>query len=179
MSHRTKSESQSVPRLPAPRLATPTRLGRRWVLPSGLHRGAARRAGRDRDWVPFPCQGLVRCARHHPTHPDRDRQLSLLPAKAYACGLLIVSCHQAAGRTRPDATAMVECNQPAALGPRAALRPSWRIEKRRSDAISRWVIHYNYRRPHGAAGDKAPPSRVPTGSTKVLSGLNKRSTLVG
>ena len=39
------------------KVATPTCTSAVEGLPSGLHRGAARRAGRGRDRVPLPCPG--------------------------------------------------------------------------------------------------------------------------
>jgi len=40
-------------------------------------------------------------------------------------------------------------------------------EDERSAAISRWNIHYNYHRPHSAAGGRPPASRLKTGVTNV------------
>jgi transposase InsO family protein len=45
----------------------------------------------------------------------------------------------------------------------------WLSEEHRSEAITRWVIHYNYHRPHSAAADKPPASRVQTGVTNLMS----------
>lgn len=40
-------------------------------------------------------------------------------------------------------------------------------EDERSAAISVWNIHYNYHRPHSAAGDRPPASRLTTGVTNL------------
>jgi transposase InsO family protein len=40
-------------------------------------------------------------------------------------------------------------------------------EDERSAAIAVWNIHYNYHRPHSAAGGKPPATRLPTGVTNV------------
>jgi transposase len=40
-------------------------------------------------------------------------------------------------------------------------------EDDRSAAIAVWNIHYNYHRPHSAAGGKPPATRLPTGVTNV------------
>lgn len=41
-------------------------------------------------------------------------------------------------------------------------------EQARRDRIQTWLTHYNYHRPHTAAGDQPPASRLPTGVTKVM-----------
>jgi transposase len=45
----------------------------------------------------------------------------------------------------------------------------WTCEAERAHAISIWNIHYNYHRPHTAAGDQPPASRLNTGVTNVTS----------
>jgi transposase InsO family protein len=45
----------------------------------------------------------------------------------------------------------------------------WTSNDERSAALSRWNIHYNYHRPHSAAGDQPPASRLRTGVTNVMS----------
>ena len=37
----------------------------------------------------------------------------------------------------------------------------WLSEAHRRDAIATWSLHYNDHRPHSAAGDKPPASRLP------------------
>lgn len=46
---------------------------------------------------------------------------------------------------------------------------SWQCEQQRSDALRVWNIHYNYHRPHGAAGNQPPAVRLPLTVTNVLS----------
>lgn len=41
-------------------------------------------------------------------------------------------------------------------------------EDQRADAIAVWNVHYNYHRPHSAAGGQPPASRLPTGVTNVM-----------
>ncbi len=41
-------------------------------------------------------------------------------------------------------------------------------EDQRADAIAVWNMHYNYHRPHSAAGGQPPASRLPTGVTNVM-----------
>jgi transposase InsO family protein len=43
----------------------------------------------------------------------------------------------------------------------------YRSEAERSTAIAVWNIHYNYHRPHSAAGGRPPASRLKTGVTNV------------
>jgi transposase InsO family protein len=48
------------------------------------------------------------------------------------------------------------------------VRP-WISEEQRSAGIATWLIHYNYHRPHTAAGGQPPASRLKTGVTNVMS----------
>ncbi|WP_430335860.1 IS481 family transposase [Rhodococcus sp. ACT016] len=44
----------------------------------------------------------------------------------------------------------------------------WTSETQRSQALSVWNIHYNYHRPHTAAGNRPPATRLHTGVTNVM-----------
>jgi transposase InsO family protein len=46
---------------------------------------------------------------------------------------------------------------------------SWTSEDERVAAIKIWNIHYNYHRPHTAAGDPPPASRLHQGVTNLMS----------
>jgi transposase len=48
----------------------------------------------------------------------------------------------------------------------------YRTEDQRSAAIAVWNIHYNYHRPHSAAGGKPPATRLPTAVTNVRPSYN-------
>ena len=48
----------------------------------------------------------------------------------------------------------------------------WTSEEQRARAVSVWNIHYNYHRPHTAAGNQPPASRLKTGVTNVLPSNN-------
>ena len=48
----------------------------------------------------------------------------------------------------------------------------WTSEEHRRQAIATWNLHYNYHRPHSAAGDQPPASRLQTGVTNVMSNYN-------
>jgi transposase InsO family protein len=45
----------------------------------------------------------------------------------------------------------------------------WTSEQHRCEAIGTWLLHYNYHRPHTAAGDQPPASRLKTGVINVMS----------
>lgn len=45
---------------------------------------------------------------------------------------------------------------------------TWLSEEQRHDALGVWNIHYNYHRPHGAAGGQPPAWRLRLGVTNVL-----------
>ncbi len=45
----------------------------------------------------------------------------------------------------------------------------WTSEAERAAAIKIWNVHYNYHRPHTAAGDQPPASRLHAGVTNVMS----------
>lgn len=46
----------------------------------------------------------------------------------------------------------------------------WTSNDQRAAALQTWLIHYNYHRPHTAAGDQPPASRLHTGVTNVMTG---------
>lgn len=45
---------------------------------------------------------------------------------------------------------------------------TWTSESQRSEALKVWNIHFNYHRPHSAAGGQPPASRLATGVTNVV-----------
>ncbi|MFE9789506.1 IS481 family transposase [Nocardia salmonicida] len=44
----------------------------------------------------------------------------------------------------------------------------WTSEHQRTEALGIWNVHYNYHRPHSAAGNRPPASRLHTGVTNVM-----------
>ena len=45
---------------------------------------------------------------------------------------------------------------------------AWTSEQQRTDALAVWNVHYNYHRPHTAAGNRPPVARLHTGVTNIL-----------
>ncbi|MFI6026562.1 IS481 family transposase [Amycolatopsis magusensis] len=45
---------------------------------------------------------------------------------------------------------------------------TWTSEQQRTTALHVWNVHYSYHRPHTAAGDQPPASRLHTGVTNVM-----------
>jgi transposase InsO family protein len=45
---------------------------------------------------------------------------------------------------------------------------TWTSETQRAEAIRTWAVHYNYHRPHTAAGNRPPASRLHAGVTNVM-----------
>ncbi|MGY6760547.1 integrase core domain-containing protein, partial [Klenkia terrae] len=45
---------------------------------------------------------------------------------------------------------------------------TWTSEAQRARAIAVWTVHYNYHRPHTAAGNRPPASRLHAGVTNVM-----------
>lgn len=45
---------------------------------------------------------------------------------------------------------------------------TWTSEQQRSDAVAVWNVHYNYHRPHGAAGGKPPAAALDRCVTNVM-----------
>ncbi|WP_374065117.1 IS481 family transposase [Actinokineospora auranticolor] len=45
---------------------------------------------------------------------------------------------------------------------------AWTSEQHRTDALTVWNVHYNYHRPHTAAGNQPPATRLHTGVTNVM-----------
>jgi transposase InsO family protein len=45
---------------------------------------------------------------------------------------------------------------------------TWTSEQQRSEALRTWNVHYNYHRPHTAAGNQPPATRLHTRVTNVM-----------
>jgi transposase InsO family protein len=51
---------------------------------------------------------------------------------------------------------------------------TWTSEGQRSEALTVWNVHYNYHRPHTAAGDQPPVARLHSGVTNVMASYRSR-----
>lgn len=45
---------------------------------------------------------------------------------------------------------------------------TWTSETQRAEALKIWNIHFNYHRPHSAAGNMPPAAQLATGVTNVM-----------
>ncbi len=45
---------------------------------------------------------------------------------------------------------------------------TWTSEQQRAQALEVWNVHYNYHRPHTAAGNRPPASKLHAGVTNVM-----------
>ncbi|MEV0767765.1 IS481 family transposase [Nocardia salmonicida] len=48
----------------------------------------------------------------------------------------------------------------------------WTSEHQRTEVLGIWNVHYNYHRPHSAAGNRPPATQVRTGVTNVMASYN-------
>jgi transposase InsO family protein len=49
---------------------------------------------------------------------------------------------------------------------------TWTSEAQRTHLLGRWIVHYNYHRPHTVLGNQPPAARLPGGVTNVLASYN-------
>jgi len=79
--------------------------------------------------------------------------------------------HQRIKPYTPKLNGKVERYQQTLAAELLYARP-WPSEQQRTEAIGTWLIPYNYHRPHTAAADQPPASRLHTGVTNVMSNYN-------
>lgn len=49
---------------------------------------------------------------------------------------------------------------------------TWTSEAQRAHLLGRWIVHYNYHRPHTALGNQPPAARLAGGVTNVMASYN-------
>jgi len=92
-------------------------------------------------------------------------------AAAFTRSLFDVSRHQRTRPFTPRHNGKVERYQ-RILAEELLYARAWTSEHDRSPALAKWLVHYNYHRPHTAAGNQPPASQLPTGVTNVMSSYN-------
>ena len=115
---------------------------------------------RARAW--FAAHGITRITRVVTDNGSCYRSRAFTRATSHA------SRHQRTKPFTPKHNGKVERYQRILAEELLYARP-FTSEAARARAIQVWNVHYNYHRPHTAAGDRAPASRLHAGVTNVLS----------
>ncbi|WP_225234104.1 IS481 family transposase [Klenkia terrae] len=88
-------------------------------------------------------------------------------AGAFTRSLFDASRHQRTRPFTPKHNGKVERYQ-RILAEELLYARTWTSEAQRAQAIAVWTVHYNYHRPHTAAGNRPPASRLHAGVTNVM-----------
>jgi transposase InsO family protein len=88
-------------------------------------------------------------------------------AGAFTRSLFDVSRHQRTRPFTPRHNGKVERYQ-RILAEELLYAHTWTSENDRASALAKWLVHYNYHRPHTTAGNQPPASRLTTGVTNVM-----------
>ena len=88
-------------------------------------------------------------------------------AAAFTRSLFDAARHQRTRPFTPKHNGKVERYQ-RILAEELLYARTWTSEAQRAEAISVWTVHYNYHRPHTAAGNRPPASRLHAGVTNVM-----------
>ena len=92
-------------------------------------------------------------------------------AAAFTRSLFDVSRHQRTRPYTPRHNGKVERYNRILAEELLYARP-YTSETDREQALQRWLVHYNYHRPHTAAGNQPPATRLTTRVTNVMSSYN-------
>jgi transposase InsO family protein len=92
-------------------------------------------------------------------------------AAAFTRSLFDVSRHQRTRPFTPRHNGKVERYQ-RILAEELLYAHTFTSEADRSSALAKWLVHYNYHRPHTTAGNQPPATRLTTGVTNVMSSYN-------
>jgi transposase InsO family protein len=88
-------------------------------------------------------------------------------AGAFTRSLFDVDRHQRTRPFTPRHNGKVERYQ-RILAEELLYAHTWANEHDRASALAKWLVHYNYHRPHTAAGNQPPASQLTTGVTNVM-----------
>jgi transposase InsO family protein len=113
----------------------------------------------------FAAHGIVRITR---VVTDNG---SCYRAAAFTRSLFDAACHQRIRPFTPRHNGKVERYQ-RTLAEEFLYARTWTSEDQRAAALGVWLTHYNYHRPHTAAGNRPPASRLHAGVTNVMIGNN-------
>ena len=119
-------------------------------------------------WARAP--GLVRRPRHHHDHPGGYDNGSAYRSTAFAGAVSHAGRHQRTRPFTPKHNGKVGRYQ-RILAEELLYAHPLTSEAERARAIQVWNIHYNYHRPHTAAGDQPPAHRL-DGVTNVTRSYN-------
>lgn len=89
-------------------------------------------------------------------------------ATAFTRSLFDVTRHQRTRPFTPRHNGKVERYQ-RILAEELLYAHTFTSEADRSSALAKWLVHYNYHRPHTTAGNQPPATRLTTGVTNVMS----------
>jgi len=92
-------------------------------------------------------------------------------AAAFTRSLFDAARHQRTKPFTPKHNGKVERYQ-RILAEELLYARTWTSEAQRAEAIKTWAVHYNYHRPHTAAGNRPPASRLHAGVTNVMTSNN-------
>jgi transposase InsO family protein len=88
-------------------------------------------------------------------------------AAAFTRSLFDAARHQRTKPFTPKHNGKVERYQ-RILAEELLYARTWTSEDQRAEAIRTWTVHYNYHRPHTAAGNRPPASRLHAGVTNLM-----------
>ena len=140
-----------------------SRLAYTEALPDETAKSAVGFWARARAW--FAAHGITRITRVVTDNGSCYRSRAFTRATSHA------SRHQRTKPFTPKHNGKVERYQRILAEELLYARP-FTSEAARARAIQVWNVHYNYHRPHTAAGNQAPASRLHAGVTNVMRSYN-------
>lgn len=92
-------------------------------------------------------------------------------AAAFSRSLFDVARHQRTRPFTPRHNGKVK-RYPRVLAEELVYAHTYTNEADRNAALTKWLVHYNYHRPHTTAGNQPPATRLTTGVTNVMNSYN-------